>query len=201
MKGKSIRIIENRRGLTDPTARFSLSFPSLSPEAAAAVCPAMLAQGGCGAGLLIELDPSLLEGPREKMDAALSAFEACIHTLQAPMQASLVSVRPQTTLFGMLTSPPARKVRLVRALLSESQWRELAARMRLPGCGTRYFILREAMDPQKLFDEMDLLTEAQLRSLFLYSLFDRGESGQAGLDSEVLTLDMVKAWAKEIPVY
>ena len=198
MNGNKVRIKVNRRGINDAMARFSLSFPALSPEASAAVCPAILTRGGCGAGLLIELDPSLLEGSRTATDATVTAFEERMRNLQIPTHASMISVRPQPTLFSMLTPSPARKVRLVRALLSESQWREVSATLRLPGCGTRYFILREAMDPQKLFEDMDQMTEAQMRSVFLYSLFDMGEVGQAGLDSEVLTLEDVKAWLRDL---
>lgn len=198
MNGNKVRVQENKRGLNDAMARFSLSFPTLSPEASAAVCPAILARAGCGAGLLIELDPSLLEGSRAATDATVAAFEESMRSRQIPMHGSIVSVRPQPTLFSMLSPSPARKVRLVRALLSEAQWRAVSTTLRLPGCGTRYFILREAMDPQKLFEDMDQMTEAQMRSVFLYSLFDMGEVGQAGLDSEVLTLEDVKACLKDL---
>lgn len=194
MNGNKVKIRENRQGNGTPTARFSLSFPAVPPGESNPVCTTVLEKAGCDAGLLVEIDPSLVDGRRTDADALVEAVSAQALLLGAPLRLSTIELRQQPSFFDLLMKAPPRKARLVRALLSPEQWRKLVAQVPLPACGIRYFALRTAGEPEALFDEMELMTEARMRQVFRFTLFDMGEMGQVGLDSADLTIETVRAW-------
>lgn len=194
MNWNKVKVTENRQGKGTPTARFSLSFPAVPAGEANPVCMAVLDKAGCEAGLLVEIDPSLVDGRRTDADALVEAVSAQARILGAPLRLSTIELRQQPSFFDLLMKAPPRKARLIRTLLSPDQWRRLVAQVPLPACGIRYFALRTPGEPEALFDEMELMTEERMRQVFRFTLFDMGEMGQVGLDSAELTIDTVRAW-------
>ncbi len=194
MNRNKVKITENRQGKGTPTARFSLSFPAIPVGAVTPVATAILDLAGCEAGLLIELDPSLVDARHTDAEALGMAIAEQARAMGAPLRIGTVELRQQPSFFDLLVKTAPRKARLVRVLLTPDQRVQMAERVSLPGCGIRYFALREACDAEALFDEMEMMTEARMREVFRFTLFDMGEMGQVGLDSAVLTLDEVRGW-------
>ncbi len=194
MNRNKLKITENRQGKGTATARFSLSFPAVPPGAVNPVATDILEKAGCEAGLLVEIDPSLIDGRNTDADALVAALAEQARAVGAPLRMSTIELRQQPSFFDLLVKTPPRKARLVRVLLSPAQRRQVAAQAPLPACGIRYFALREPCEPETLFDEMELMSEARMREVFRFTLFDMGEMGQVGLDSAGLTIDEVRGW-------
>lgn len=75
----------------------------------------------------------------------------------------------------------------VFALIDNETWRQNEFKACLPGNGVRYYICKDAIDEQKIFEDLSSgrLTDMDKRAFFSMNLYDCIEFGQMGIKTDL----------------
>jgi len=94
-----------------------------------------------------------------------------------------------STLFGFKRTEDEH---VITVYVPDSVWKDESFKKIIPDCGVRYYIMKGSDEARKVLDNMNLMTDKEKNSYFLYLIYDASDFCQMGISSSHYGYDDIK---------
>ncbi|NLX64763.1 MAG: hypothetical protein GX022_08345 [Clostridiaceae bacterium] len=132
--------------------------------------------------IIVEVDTSLIiQSKRNKFN--YEDFISDIKKMNLQYSYKKTQYQRQDILSALFGFKRTEDEHVVTIYVPDSVWKEEDFKKIIPDCGVRYYVMKGSDDARKVLDNINIMTDREKNSYFLYLIYDASEFCQMGISS------------------
>lgn len=192
MANYKLKIVDNNRKPKNGGPRFSLSYSPDNKRSGVNTSYEILSLLKEDNDIVLEVDTGLTVQSQKSNKFIPEDFISEIRKMNLEYSYKKSQSQKQDFFSNLFGLKRTEEEHVITVYVPDNVWKDEAFKSIIPDCGVRYYIMKDAGEPRKVLDEMNLLMDSEKNNYFLYVIYDASDFNQMGISSSQYGYDDIK---------